>query len=175
MRVKLIRSRRRRSAVSLVEMVVTITLGSSLMLSAVTVVHRAMDYRQQTQQRVEHQRVIDRELLVVRRSVSEAIAVECPTESELQIKLEGDETIVYRIEGGLLTRQRTRGDAVIQTHSVTLDSRQRLTFQVDELGRQVSVRLKRFPLGKNLEPIVERQVLAIVGVLATRLESGEQS
>lgn len=104
----------RRKAFSLIEMLMTISIGSTLMLTSVALLHKSLQLQKRSQGRMERAHTLNHFVEAFRRDVHAASSAECTSESSLTLSLSSGDSIAYSSQGNRLTR----------TH-------------VDELGRQV--------------------------------------
>lgn len=98
-----VRRLRARRGFTLIEMVVTITVGSIIMLSAVTIVHRAMNVRVSTIDHFEQARKLERFISQWRQDVHRASSV-LLDDSRTCTLLNENSQVQYQIDGASVSR-----------------------------------------------------------------------
>ena len=94
---------RARMGFTLIEMVVTITVGSIIMLSAVTIVHRAMNVRVSTMDHFEQTRKLERFISQWRQDVHRAGSIQLD-DSRTCTLFNEDSQVQYQIQGSSVSR-----------------------------------------------------------------------
>lgn len=148
-------------AFTLIEMLVAMTFGSSIMLTAVTLVHTAFRQQSQTQLRLERASKMDRFVEQFRRDVHLAGLIESTTEQLLTLSHANEMQVIYRMDQNRLTRQAIESEQISQVEQIEMEPQMTVRFTVDESQRWVV-----FEIGSR-EPEadrpIERQVLVARG------------
>lgn len=122
----------RRQGFTLIEMLVAISFGSSIMLTAVALVHTAFNLQSQAQSRLEQASTLDRYVEQFRRDASVAGRVELPAETTLKLFSVDELRVEYQVEENQITRRAFDGDELQQVEPVQLDAGRTARFaQVD--------------------------------------------
>lgn len=95
--------RGQRSGFTLIEMVVTFTVGSVIMLAAVTMVHRAMEIRKRTLGQMEQTRQLERVITQWRQDIHRAEAIRLADSDNCELQYL-DSQVRYEISGSSLSR-----------------------------------------------------------------------
>jgi prepilin-type N-terminal cleavage/methylation domain-containing protein len=151
-----------RNAYSLVELMVTMSIGSSLMLLAVGLVHQSFTLSSTAKSRIDHQRATDRLSHDFRQDVhraSEAI-IDQPEQVEL-VRSDGVR-IRYVADGSRVQREETLNGEVQRREAYRLSESLLATFQTVNQPRRLILQLS--PTASNL-PVTTpaRQVAAVLG------------
>jgi len=112
----------RKQAFTLIEMLVALSFGSSIMLTAVALVHTAFQLQSQAQARLEQTSILDRYIEQFRRDVSLAVRFELPTEKTLKLFFAGEQKVEYQTDENHITRRAFDGDAIQQVEPVQLEA-----------------------------------------------------
>lgn len=122
---------------TLIEMLVAISFGSSIMLTAVALVHTAFKLQSQTQSRLEQASTLDRYVEQFRRDASLADRVELPTEKTLKLFFVDEQLVEYQVDENQITRRAFDGDELQQVEPVQLEAGRTSRFAQVESGRCV--------------------------------------
>ncbi|MEO8270123.1 MAG: hypothetical protein ABI557_10395, partial [Aureliella sp.] len=122
---------------TLIETLVAISFGSSIMLTAVALVHTAFNLRSQTQLRYEQASRLDRVVEQFRRDANLAVSVEVPTPKSLKLFSVGDQQVEYIADENRITRQSYIGDKLWQVEQVPLELGRTAQFSLVRSGRCV--------------------------------------
>ena len=152
----------KRSGFTLIEMVISLTAGSMVMLAAVSLIHNSMHLRKQHQITVERMAISGRMLERWRLDVNHASRL-IEREAGLEIEASGSFT-VYRAEQGVLYRQQSVSGERTIVDSVDFGPGARCELKVITQPVQAAVLtiFRRSKLAKA-EPQIERQIVATVG------------
>ncbi len=110
----------RRQGYTLIEMLIAISVGSSIMLTAVALVHTTFKLQSQAQSRLERANSLDRYVEQFRRDAARAARVELPTDKTLRVFLDEGRRVEYTVEESRVIRRAYTGDELWQTESVQL-------------------------------------------------------
>ena len=97
---------------TLIETLVAVSFGSSIMLTAVALVHTAFQLQSQAQTRLEQTSILDRYVEQFRRDVSLAVRFELPTEKTLRLFFVGERRVEYQTDENHITRRAFDGDVL---------------------------------------------------------------
>lgn len=157
----------RRDAFSLVEILVTLSIGSTVLAIAVGTVHRSMLVSDTAQDTARQTLQLNRFLEQFRNDVHLGKSIALHSTQSLTMELADGSTVDYGVEANLVTRnQETSGVAPIREYFVLAENT-KASFAFDEASRLTSLRIL-----KDLElfmtpPRLERFVEAILGRTAT--------
>lgn len=122
---------------TLIEMLVAISFGSSIMLTAVALVHTAFKLQSQAQTRLEQASALDRYVEQFRRDASLADRVELPTERTLKLFFVDEQQVEYLSDKNHITRRAFDGDVLGQVEPVQLEAGRTARFAQVHSGRCV--------------------------------------
>ncbi len=161
--------KRRQLGFTLVEMLVAITLSSSVMLVAVALVHRALDHHVQARGRVQAAVAFNRFAEQFRLDVHQARAMESSDEG-LELLGQDGATISYVAAGHVLTRKQPQA-AQLHVSQVELNRDCTVGFVVDR-ERAIATLLVEIR-AEALAARVERRVAAALGLFSRSTWSKE--
>jgi prepilin-type N-terminal cleavage/methylation domain-containing protein len=156
---------KRRQGFTLIEMLLTMSVGSLLMVLAMTLLQQAMTLSSQTRSQCDADRVIHRLCEQFRRDAHSASAVS--TDDQLVVTLVGDsKNIVYRFLNSTVTRS-TSGES-IENEQYDLGKSANVTIEMLEQPEQIRLTVLREPKLKHIGPRIERQIALTVGRFAVK-------
>ncbi|MCA9160249.1 MAG: hypothetical protein KDA72_18080 [Planctomycetales bacterium] len=128
----------RKQAFTLIEMLVALSFGSSIMLTAVALVHTAFQLQSHSQMRLERTSILDRYVEQFRRDASLADRFELATEKTLKLFFAGEQRVEYQTHENHITRRAFDGDELRQVEPVQLELGRTARFDQVHSGRCVA-------------------------------------
>jgi len=168
------RQTKRRDAFTLVELSVSMTAGSTLIILAIGLVQQSMSLASLGRQRSGHQRTLNRLAGEFRHDVHRAERCTVESPQRMQLVLPGDTLVTYEVREHRLSRQEPLADGRSRREAFVLDAHSTVTFEsIDQPTRAVLSILRNSnpPAG---QPRVDRKIAAVVGRL-TAHERGDVS
>lgn len=164
-----------RRGFSLIEMLLTMTVGSALMVLAMTLLQQAMTLSSQTRGQCESDRATHRLCEQFRRDAH--IATTVTTQDNLETIFTVDsERITYQILDGAVTRTTSTGHQGQERsghEQYELGESTSVTIERLEQPERVSLTVRRQPMLKHVGPRIDRQIAVTVGRLAVGTASEE--
>lgn len=149
---------------TLIETLVAVSFGSSIMLTAVALVHTAFKMQSLTQKRVELTCTLDRYVEQFRRDVSLADRVELPTEKTLKLFFVGEQQVEYHTDENRIMRRSFDGDQPRQVEQVQLEVGRTTRFTQSDFGRCVMFDILEREDNQSADtPRTMRQMVVAVG------------
>jgi prepilin-type N-terminal cleavage/methylation domain-containing protein len=173
----------RHRAFTLVELLVTVCIGSSVMLASVTLVHRSFTLHRQASEELQHQLRVNRWTAQMRRDGCTSTAANLVSSQQLELTTADGQIITYSFREGHLWRERAvrEDEESVSSPNVTshverlrLDAAATATFSVRfsperivlQIAKQLDPRIGR-PSAESASPgavaRIERQVVAVLG------------
>ena len=156
---------------TLIEVIVALTIGSTIALLGVTMVHKSMEFQEVASRRMELTQVVDRIGVDFRRTVRTCHEVRLEGPNQIVIVCNSDTEIRYRFEqDGYLYREHTGGRNAIQ--KVSLASKEgmlprRCDFEVE--GDFVRLQIVIVPGQDTAATQIERSFVAEAGRWSKRI------
>lgn len=161
----------RRHGFTLIEMLVVISFGSSIMLTAVALVHTAFKLQSQTQTRLEYASTLDRYVEQFRRDVNLADRVELLSDKSLKLFLADDQQLEYKSDENQITRRAFTGEELQQVSQVQLEAKCAARFAQVHSGRCVVLDILEREVHQSADPPPTlRQIVVAVGSMHDALE-----
>lgn len=158
-----------RRGATLIEMVLCISLGSSLALCGVSMVHKMIQVRQAAQEECRRVQVVGRFLTQIRSDVGSAFQVEQNNPKQLKIQGGSGHVIEYSSDGTLVRRE-SQVEGKRSFDQIHLGLGYQLEFEILDDNRQVVTALYFTPELKHAQPRLQRRVFATTGVLPESAE-----
>jgi hypothetical protein len=161
-----------RSAFTLVELSISMSAGSALMILAIGLVHQTMSLSSTGRQRSDHQRTLARLAVEFRHDVHRA--AECNVESpgNIELVLAGDNLVTYEARGNRITRRQPLDDGRTRREVFTFSVQSTATFESIDQSTRAAVTIVHNSHLSNEHPRVDRKIIAVVGRLTTH-QTGE--
>lgn len=161
----------RRKAFTLVELCVTMSVGSAMMILAIGMLHQSMSLATVARQRGDYQRALDRLASEFRRDVHRAVQCTVDTQQSAALTMSDDTVVTYRSEGNRVIRQQPLGDGRSRRETFEFDDASTAIFEsLQQPARSVLTVIHQSPIG-GMKPRVDRKVAAVIG----RLSQQEQA
>ncbi|MCC7333722.1 MAG: hypothetical protein IT422_01410 [Pirellulaceae bacterium] len=158
----------RKQAFTLIEMLVALSFGSSIMLTAVALVHSVFQLQSQAQTRLEQTSILDRYVEQFRRDVSLAVRFELPTEKTLRLFFVGERRVEYQTDENHITRRAFDGDVLQQVEPAQLEAGRVAQFAQVHSGRCLVLDiliLESEGKPSTAPPSAVRQIVVAVGTI----------
>ncbi len=152
-----------RKAFSLVEMLMTMTMGSSLMLLAIGLVHQSMSMSKLAKIRGEHAGSLDRLAQHFRGDVHAAAEVVSVSSDLISLKLADESTVTYKVEGSNVTREKTGPGTEVARELFRFDERCCATFASQASPQRIAVQVERRLENTEVVAPIDLSVVAVVG------------
>lgn len=154
-----------RKAFTLIEMLIAITIGSSIMVASVALLHRSFELHKLTQTRMQQEQTIDRLIEQFRSDVYAASSVEVLAPSKLSLEIEGRDRIVYSALDNQLSREFSQPTE--QRQSIELGPSISASLDVIDDGQRVRLAFQHKPEPSSQSE--RRRIEVTVGRLATAI------
>jgi hypothetical protein len=118
-----------RRAATLVEMVMTMSAGTSLILLAIGLMHQTLTLSRQASGRADAQRSLARLAMLFRDDVHRARAVAVENDDQLNLELADEGRVLYRFVDHRLTREYQRASGKVEHERFAFDAGHSATFQ----------------------------------------------
>ena len=158
-----------RRGFSLIEMLLTMTVGSALMALAMTLLQQAMTLSSQTRRQCDSDRATHRLCEQFRRDAHTASAVTTNTSDETVFTVDSD-SVIYRVLDGTVTRTKSTHQ---EKERYDLGAAASVTIEMLDQPERISLTVRRQPTLKHVGPRIDRQIAVTVGRLAVTTASEE--
>ncbi len=153
----------RRRAFTLVEMLMTMTMGSSLMLLAIGLVHQSMSMSKLSKTRGEHDRSLARLAQQFRSDVHLASALVSVSSDAVSLKLADESTVTYERAAANVTRATSGPNAEVARELFSFDERCVATFAAEANQSRVRLQIERRLENTEVPSPIDLRVIASVG------------
>ena len=161
----------KREAFTLVELTVTMSAGSAMMILAIGLLHQSMSLATVARQRADHQRASDRLAGEFRRDVHRAVRCTVDGQDTIELIMPDNDVVTYKAEDNHVTRQQPLDDGLSRREAFELNDSSIAKFKsVEQPARAVLTVIHR-SRGGIVKPRVDRKVAAVLG----RLTQHEQA
>ena len=150
----------RNRAFTLVEVLLTLTMGSSLMILAIGLVHQSLSLSKLGKVRGEHDMNVSRLAQQFRQDVHATEAVTATSTDALQLEMLDGSTVVYSTVEAGLRRVHTLREGPNAQDLFTFEPLCSIQFQAHSSNQVVQLQLERRFDDKQIAPRVELQVVA---------------
>lgn len=154
---------RRRRAFTLVEMLIAISLGSSLLLLATQMIHQTMNVSRTNQDRADVALSESRFARQFRRDVHQAISFDLLDEGHLILSLSDNRECSYAFRAGNVERRLLQEGELLQVEAFNLGEGGVVTIEELSTPKRLSAKLVRVSGIRHLDPLLNRKVEAVVG------------
>ena len=162
----------KREAFTLVELTVTMSAGSAMMILAIGLLHQSMSLATVARQRADHQRASDRLAGEFRRDVHRAVRCTVDAQDAIKLIMPDDNVVTYKTEVNHVTRQQALDDGRARREVYEFNDSSTAKFEsLQQPSRAVLTVIHR-SAGGRVKPRVDRKVAAVLGRL-TRHEQAE--
>jgi len=164
----------RRKAFTLVELCVTMSAGSAMMILAIGLLHQSMSLATVSRQRADQQRSLDRLGGEFRRDVHRAVRFNVDAQDKIELIMPDNDIVTYLAQGNQVIRRQPLDDRLARREVFEFNDSSNATFEsLQQPARAVLTVLHQSP-GGLVEPRVDRKVVAVLGRL-TMHEQAEAS
>jgi hypothetical protein len=163
-----------RNAFTLVELSVSMSAGSALLVLVIGLVHQSMSLVSLGQRRSEHHQSVNRLATDFRFDVHRA--VQCTVESpvRIQLHLSSDQVVTYQAAANRVTRQQPLDGGSLRREAFVLSDASTVTFELIDQPRRVVLSMIDNSHAEERAPKVYRKIAAVIGRL-TDHEQGDVS
>jgi type II secretory pathway component PulJ len=162
-----------RDAFTLVELSITMTAGSALMILAIGLLHQSMSLASMARDRSDHQRTLERLAREFRRDVHHADNCTVTADDNALLVMPDEMTVTYVAETGRVTRRQRLGDKLARHDVFPFSTRATATFEsLRSPNRAVLTVSSVSPVSDQAR--VDRRISAVVGRVLQH-EQGEVS
>jgi len=161
-------------AFSLVEALVVLTIGSTVLALSVGTVHQAMQVAEMAQANSQRTLHSNRFMEQFRNDVHLGVNMDLHSNQSLTIDAHDHSKIVYGIEQNSVTREQTASDGKISHDAILLSANAYGTLDFEEESKIVSLRIFTNLERHHAPPRLNRCVEAILGRTATSYTIEEQ-
>lgn len=163
----------KRRATTLVELVICMSIGSSLMLLSIEVAHQAFSASSRAHQRAELGRTGSRLAQQFRYDVHRATEATVEDPATVRVRYADETVVIYKAGDGRITREHSPATGETEHESYFLGQNQLVSFKsLDDPKRMELVARDETNL-HNVAPRLELHVAAVVGKLRQAEQSGE--
>ena len=168
------RRTKRRTAFTLVELSVSMSAGSALLVLVIGLVHQSMSLVSLGQQRSEHHQNVNRLAADFRFDVHRA--EQCTVESprRIQLQLPSDQVVTYQAVANRVTRQQPLDGGSVRREASVLSDASTVTFETIDQPSRVVLSVIDHSNAQEGGPKVDRKIAAVIGRLTTH-EQGDVS
>lgn len=154
-----------RRAFTLIELTVTMSAGSVMMILAIGMLHQSMSLATIARQRADHQRSLDRLAGEFRRDVHRAVRINVDTQDEIELILSDQKVVTYTAQGNQVTRQQPLADGRIRREAFEFHDSSTATFETLKQPARAQLTVVHQSAGGLAKPRVDRKVAAVLGRL----------
>lgn len=149
-------------AFTLIELIITMTMGSALMFMAVGLIHQAMSLGTLAREHGNQARTRSQLTAEFRRDVHLAVSCEV-NQNRLMLKMADDQTVGYWFDSSQVQREETLADQQLRHETYSFSGSTEVAFDVrEEPQRAVLTILRQLPT-KPASTRVECEVAAVIG------------
>jgi hypothetical protein len=153
----------RRRGTTLMELVICMTIGSSIMLMAIQVTHQAMTASSQALQRSQQERAGARLAQQFRSDVHRASDVVIESEETVRAQLADETKVTYKILTDRVTREEVPKEGPSLHESYDVGDGAKVAFHEIAAPRRIELVMLRETLLHKLPPRIELHAVAVVG------------
>jgi len=154
---------KRSKAFSLIEMLMTMTMGSSLMLLAIGLVHQSLSLSKLGKARSEHDNSLNRLAQQFRSDAHSASAVLAASAESLQLSMPDSTTVTYRAEESSVRREQTALEGPQSHERFQFEPLCNIQFRVPADSSLAQFQLERNFKNHEFPVRIDLQVIAQVG------------
>jgi prepilin-type N-terminal cleavage/methylation domain-containing protein len=155
-----------RHGFTLVELLVTMILGSTLMVLAVGLVHQTLSLSSASRQRDDHMRSLNRLARQFRFDVHRATTCTVTTPDRMQLEMPDDSVVTFRAEANRVTRTQPTSDGPTRRAAFLLLPDSSIQFEALDDPVRALVTVARPMITVSHEDVIDRKTEAVVGRLA---------
>ena len=163
----------RRRATTLAELVICLSIGSSIMLLAIKVTHQAMTASSQARQRGDVDRAGARLAQQLRHDVHRAVDVTVEVPENLRVEHVDETVTTYQADRGRIIRDHQLADGQNEREEYRLTDDDALEFRLVEEPKRVQLTVRRRRNPDDVATTVRLHVVAAVGKMVTAEQASE--
>lgn len=164
---------RRHRGSMLVELLMSMAAGSTLMLLAIGLVHQSLTISREGAHDIDRIRTVAQLASQFRHDAHRAAEATAESETELHMKLSDESEVVYRVSDHRLTRRHELSSGQVQSESFNFDSSDSVTLVAPDEPKRAELRIVRDTGLRDIGPRTVLHVVAAVNKLA-RAEQGAE-
>ena len=164
---------KKRNAFTLIELTITMSAGSALMIMAIGLLHQSMSLASLARKRADHQRSVSRLSNQFRQDVHRASVFTILSSDSIELTLPDETKITYATNERGVLRTHPLGDTATGREAFELIDGSGVRFESLRNPDRAVLTMNHQPIGESA-PRVDRQIAAVVGRFV-RLENGEAS
>lgn len=166
---------KRREGFTLVEMIVVLAIGSTVLTLAIGMVHQSMLISSAAKSGCQRQQATNRFLEQFRCDIHQGTTVDCDSPDSLMVFSSDDSKILYRTEHNRILREQFKARQLLRREELFLDERGLAAFEF-QLGHSLAV----LQISSRTDLVsqtlrVDRRVEARVGLTPTSISMAEKS
>lgn len=165
----------RRRGSSLVELMMCMTAGSTLMLVAIGLVHQTLTVSSQASQQVDHDRTLARLATQFRRDAHAATEASADAETELRLSLSDETEVIYAAADRKITRRHELASGEVENETFALDDKHSATFPTQSERDRAELLIRRDTGLHSAGRRVALHVVAAVNKLPWAEQGGEET
>lgn len=162
-----------RKAFTLVELTVTMSTGSAMMILAIGMLHQSMSLATTARQRAEHQQALDRLAREFRRDTHRAARCTVGPEDAIELVMTDDSVVSYRAQDNHITRQQPMANGHSRREVFTLNDQSSATFESLANPSRAVLTVMHLSPGGSIKSRFDCRVAAVIGRLTIH-ERGER-
>ena len=159
-----------RKAFTLIELTVTMSAGSAMMIMAIGMLHQSMSLATSARERADHQRTLDRLASEFRFDVHRAAKYKIDAEGKVELAMPDEGFVSYQANENHVTRVQPLADGRNRRETFDLNDSSLVVFESLPQPDRVVLTVIHQPANGTRQPRVDRRVAAVVG----RLVQSEQ-
>jgi len=153
----------RRQGISLIELILALSLGSTVMVLAVTLVHRTLTHVSIAAERFDHQTAMNRLVQSFRSDVHRATDAQLSSPNLLRLRMPDDVVVTYRCQSGVVRRSEPLSDDRERRESFAFLAQTEVVFERLASPERIAFSATRKGLLKESQSIVDRRVQGVIG------------
>jgi hypothetical protein len=152
-----------RRAHTLIELCVTMTVGSALMVTTVGLLHQSLSLASTARGRADAQRTVDRLANDFRHDVHLASAVTNSDAEQIEFTRDDEAVVRYRADEQRIERTELSGDAIVRRASYSFDQAITIRFETVDAPRRVAIVLEPAAASEGPRRTPAHRITAVVG------------
>ena len=165
----------RRRASTLVELMVCLSAGSTLMLVAIGLVHQTLKISREVSQHADHDRSLARLATLFRRDAHHATGASIESETELRMTRANDSEVIYRFADQRITREYKLASGEVENEGFAVDQEISATFESSSDPNQAALLVRRDTGLHDARPRIELHVVAVLSKLRGAEQGGGET
>jgi hypothetical protein len=154
---------RNRRAHTLIELCVTMSVGSALMVTTVGLLHQSLSLASMARGRADAQRTVDRLANDFRHDVHLAAGITGSDAKQIELTRDDGAVIRYRADARRIQRLERSGDALVRQASYSFDQAIAIRFETIDAPRRAAIVLEPATLSDGPRRTPLHRITAVVG------------